>query len=80
MSPANAGKGTPESDYSRPTVRGKGMRTGYTTGACAAADRSASNRAKTSASESKKVPLNDPRYSFTDLDSNSMGEVAGTSN
>lgn len=28
---------TPESDYSRPTVRGKGMRTGYTTGACAAA-------------------------------------------
>ena len=26
-----------ESDYSRPTVRGKGMRTGYTTGACATA-------------------------------------------
>ena len=42
MSPADAesfqpGKGTPESDYSRPTVRGKGLRTGYTTGACATA-------------------------------------------
>ena len=42
MSPADAdssqpGKGTPESDYSRPTIRGKGMRTGYTTGACATA-------------------------------------------
>ncbi len=33
MSP---GDSAPESDYSRPTVRGKGMRTGYTTGACAA--------------------------------------------
>ena len=31
------GNGAPESDYSRPTVRGKGMRTGYTTGSCAAA-------------------------------------------
>ncbi|MDA0265017.1 MAG: cobalt-precorrin-5B (C(1))-methyltransferase [Chloroflexi bacterium] len=41
MSPANEENGrvnpTPESDYSRPTVRGKGMRTGYTTGACATA-------------------------------------------
>ena len=36
MSPANTGNGTPESDYSRPTVRGKGLRTGYTTGSCAA--------------------------------------------
>ncbi|MBM11595.1 MAG: cobalt-precorrin-5B (C(1))-methyltransferase [Chloroflexi bacterium] len=27
---------TPESDYSKQTVRGKGMRTGYTTGSCAA--------------------------------------------
>ena len=27
----------PESDYSRQTVRGKGLRTGYTTGSCAAA-------------------------------------------
>jgi len=35
--PARPGAVTPESDYSRPTVRGKGMRTGYTTGACAAA-------------------------------------------
>ena len=35
--PADSGNGSPESDYSRPTVRGKGMRTGYTTGACAAA-------------------------------------------
>jgi len=34
MSP---GDSAPESDYSRPTVRGKGMRTGYTTGACATA-------------------------------------------
>ena len=33
----NPGDSVPESDYSRPTVRGKGMRTGYTTGACAAA-------------------------------------------
>ena len=31
-------KGNPESDYSRPTVRNRrGMRTGYTTGSCAAA-------------------------------------------
>ena len=37
MSPADSGNETPESDYSRPTVRGKGMRTGYTTGSCAAA-------------------------------------------
>ncbi len=39
MSPGGNGKGagTPESDYSRPTIRGKGMRTGYTTGSCAAA-------------------------------------------
>ena len=41
MSPTNKGNGnangTPESDYSRPTVRGKGLRTGYTTGSCAAA-------------------------------------------
>ena len=29
--------GLPESDYSRQTVRGKGLRTGYTTGSCAAA-------------------------------------------
>ena len=33
----NPGESAPESDYSRPTVRGKGMRTGYTTGACATA-------------------------------------------
>ena len=31
------GGGLPESDYSRQTVRGKGLRTGYTTGSCAAA-------------------------------------------
>jgi cobalt-precorrin-5B (C1)-methyltransferase len=39
MSPTDNdhGSATPESDYSRPTVRGKGMRTGYTTGSCAAA-------------------------------------------
>ena len=37
MSPAENGNGAAESDYSRPTVRGKGMRTGYTTGSCAAA-------------------------------------------
>ena len=37
MSTANTANGTPESDYSRQTVRGKGMRTGYTTGSCAAA-------------------------------------------
>ena len=32
-----SGGGLPESDYSRQTVRGKGLRTGYTTGSCAAA-------------------------------------------
>ena len=37
MSPANTGNGAPESDYSKQTVRGKGMRTGFTTGSCAAA-------------------------------------------
>ena len=39
MSPAKKApaKTGPESDYSRPTVRGKGLRTGYTTGACATA-------------------------------------------
>lgn len=35
--PAKPGYTGPESDYSRPTVRGKGLRTGYTTGACATA-------------------------------------------
>ena len=37
MSSPEADQGLPESDYSRPTVRGKGLRTGYTTGACATA-------------------------------------------
>ncbi len=41
MSPTShnegTGNGATESDYSRQTVRGKGMRTGYTTGSCAAA-------------------------------------------
>ena len=37
MSEAPTDNELPESDYSRPTVRGKGLRTGYTTGSCAAA-------------------------------------------
>jgi len=37
LGPAKPGDTGPESDYSRPTVRGKGLRTGYTTGACATA-------------------------------------------
>ena len=32
-----SGSSQPESDYSRQTVRGRGLRTGYTTGSCAAA-------------------------------------------
>ena len=38
MTEASIGEETPQSDYSRPTVRNRrGMRTGYTTGSCAAA-------------------------------------------
>ena len=37
MSSARAIEGPPESDYSRQTIRRRGLRTGYTTGACAAA-------------------------------------------
>jgi cobalt-precorrin-5B (C1)-methyltransferase len=37
MNDGQAANGRPESEYSLPTIRGRGLRTGYTTGACAAA-------------------------------------------
>ncbi|HJN85683.1 MAG: cobalt-precorrin-5B (C(1))-methyltransferase [Dehalococcoidia bacterium] len=37
MNDGQAANGRQESEYSLPTVRGRGLRTGYTTGACAAA-------------------------------------------
>ena len=60
MSPANAGDGTPESDYSRPTVRGKGMRTGYTTGACAAASSKAAVTALLTGNPMDKITIHLP--------------------
>ena len=60
MSPANAGNGTPESDYSRPTVRGKGMRTGYTTGACAAASSKAAVTALLTGNPMDKITIHLP--------------------
>ncbi|MCH8987240.1 MAG: cobalt-precorrin-5B (C(1))-methyltransferase [Chloroflexi bacterium] len=55
-----AGNGTPESDYSRQTVRGKGMRTGYTTGSCAAAAAKAAVTALLTGNPVDKVTIHLP--------------------
>ena len=57
MSPA---KPSPESDYSRPTVRGKGLRTGYTTGACATAATKAAVTALLTGNPVDKVTIHLP--------------------
>ncbi len=49
-----------ESDYSRPTVRRRGMRTGYTTGACAAAAAKAATQALLSGEPVRKVTIRLP--------------------
>ena len=58
--PVNSDAGSPESDYSRPTVRGKGMRTGYTTGACAAAATKAAVTALLTGKPVEKVTIHLP--------------------
>ena len=49
-----------ESDYSRPTVRRRGMRTGYTTGACAAAAAKAATIALLSGEPVREVTIRLP--------------------
>jgi len=49
-----------ESDYSRPTVRGKGMRTGYTTGACATAASKAAVTALLTGQPLEKITIHLP--------------------
>ncbi len=50
----------PESDYSRQTVRGRGMRTGYTTGSCAAAAAKAATMALLSGEKVERVTIHLP--------------------
>ena len=53
--------GTPESDYSRPTVRNRrGMRTGYTTGSCAAAAAKAATQALLTGNPVREVTIRLP--------------------
>ena len=54
------GNGATESDYSRPTIRGKGLRTGYTTGACAAATTKAAVTALLTGNPVDKVTIHLP--------------------
>ncbi|MDE2687762.1 MAG: cobalt-precorrin-5B (C(1))-methyltransferase CbiD [Chloroflexota bacterium] len=49
-----------ESDYSRPTVRRRGMRTGYTTGACAAAAAKAATLALLTGEPQREVTIRLP--------------------
>ena len=49
-----------ESDYSRPTVRRRGMRTGYTTGACAAAAAKAATLALLTGERAREVTIGLP--------------------
>ena len=49
-----------ESDYSRPTVRRRGMRTGYTTGACAAAAAKAATLALLTGEPAREVTIRLP--------------------
>ena len=49
-----------ESDYSRPTVRRRGMRTGYTTGACAAAAAKAATLALLTGEPAREVTIGLP--------------------
>ena len=49
-----------ESDYSRPTVKRRGMRTGYTTGACAAAAAKAATRALLTGEPVREVTIRLP--------------------
>jgi len=67
MSSADTGGSAPESDYSRPTVRGKGMRTGYTTGACAAATTKAAVTALLTGTPVSRVSIHLPMGSYADF-------------
>ena len=57
MSPAKSSR---ESDYSRPTIRGKGLRTGYTTGACATAATKAAVKALLTGNPVDKITIHLP--------------------
>src|SRR6476469_4744574 len=59
-------------------IGGKPKRT--STGAPAACARSAAMRTRTDSASSKRVALNEFRYSLSDLDSTNCGESAGTVN
>jgi len=50
----------PESDYSRQTMRGKGLRTGYTTGSCAAAASKAATIALLTGNDVDRVTIHLP--------------------
>ena len=82
-----------ESDYSRPTVRRRGMRTGYTTGACAAAAAKAATLALLTGEPVREVTIRLPigkdvsfaihrceidRIDRDDSVSNGMGNPIGT--
>ena len=58
--PEDANTAKRESDYSRPTVRRRGMRTGYTTGACAAAAAKAATLALLTGERTREVTIGLP--------------------
>ena len=58
--PHEQGEGTRESDYSRQTVRGRGLRTGYTTGSCAASAAKAATLALLTGEEVERVTIHLP--------------------
>ena len=60
MNDGRAANGRPESEYSLPTVRGRGLRTGYTTGACAAAAAKAATLALLTGNPAGEVSIHLP--------------------
>ena len=58
--PPEQSEGARESDYSRQTVRGRGLRTGYTTGSCAASAAKAATLALLTGEEVERVTIHLP--------------------
>ena len=58
--PHEQSEGARESDYSRQTVRGRGLRTGYTTGSCAASAAKAATLALLTGEEVERVTIHLP--------------------